>query len=260
MNLLVGVLCEDGVVVGSADLGRRVPGGLSPDEPSSTDTRVVGHDLIFGGSGRVGLGQRFAHVLSLVRSDSRFTRWNGWTIAKAICAEAVDDLQSTRGDMGQFGALVAFPSSDGFHLCRFAAADLQPELTTPEQWFASMGAGRPVADRFLAFLRKVFFPQPPPGLRDGVFLATWALDHAVGLGSGQIAADRPATVPAHEPADLRFKLAVLAPEAPDTPLTARLLSAEELSNSLAEVRAAERHLAAYRQRPFGGRPHGPDYR
>ena len=96
-----------------------------------------------------------------------------------------------------------------------------------------MGPGRFVADPFLAFVERVFFADSRPALNEGVFVATWALDFAVGLGAG-VVSESP-------------RIAVLAREAPDMPLVARSLSVVELSDALASVRAAEKHLAAYRR-------------
>ena len=234
MNLLVGVLCEDGVVVGSAHSGGASTGGFDPVEEPWANTFAVDRDLILAGTGRSGLGQRFADVVTTVRSDSRFTDWTGLTIAKTICAEAAGDFASTRCDKGQFGAIVAYPSSDGLQLCEFTVRDLQPELKTADRWFATMGAGRPVANPFLGFLQRVFFPRSCPALNQGVFVATWALDYAAGSGSGAAGTD--------------LQMAVLTREAPDMPFRGRLLSARELSDWLADVRACEKHLAVYRRR------------
>jgi hypothetical protein len=232
MNLLVGILCEDGVVVGAADSGPVRSGDPDLLDEPPTNTFVIGDDLIFAGSGRVGLGQRFAEVVTAIRSDSRFRAWTGLSVARTICAEAARDFGSTRWEKGQFGALVAFCCSDGFQLGEFAARDLQPELKTPRRWFATMGTGRSVADPFLRFLQRVFFADSPPGLDAGVFAAIWTLDYAVGPEAG---------------ASPGFpQIAVLAREGREMPVIARPLSAVELADRIAEVRACEKHLAAYR--------------
>jgi hypothetical protein len=235
MNLLVGALCEDGVVIGAFDSG-----GFDPADEPTANTLVVESDLILAGTGRVGLGQRFADVVTEIRSDSRFLDWNGLRIARTIAAQASDDFASTHCDRGQFGALVAFRSSDGPQLCEFAARDLQPELKTPDRRFVAMGPGRSLATHFLKFLDKVLFADSPPSLSEGVFAATWTLEYALGSLAGTGAG--------------ATRIAVLAPEAADMPFAARLLSDSERSDRIAEVRGAEAHLAAYRARLSGGDP------
>lgn len=237
MNLQLGLLCEDGVVVGSAESGAARAAGFDGGREPPTTTFVVGSDLILAGVGPAGMGQRFADVVTTLRSDSRFTQWTGLAIARTICAEAADDFASTRCDQGQFGALVAFAARDGFQLCRFAARDLQPELATPHRGFAAMGARQSVAYPFLDLLERVFFPGSPPKLEEGMFVAAWALDYAVGLETGRSAATA--------------QVAVLWQDVPNMPFTARLLGAGERSDLLARVRAAEKHLAAYRRHVSG---------
>jgi len=233
MSLLVGVLCEDGVVVGAARSGMERGGGGDDREPSAVDLAVVDRDVILASVGARGLGQRCADVVAGIRSDSRFGEWAGLRIAKSICSDVVDDFASTRCEKGRFGALVAFAAADGFQLCEFPADDFQPELKTPECWFAAMGPGRHVAEPFVAFLCSVFFADSRPGLEGGVFAATWVLDYAVGRGSG--AAVKPG------------EIAVLTREADGMRFAASLLSVTQRADALAEVRAAEKHLAAFRR-------------
>ena len=230
MNLLVGVVCEDGVVVGSAGSGVVHRGGADGATDPSEVTLTVRDDLVLAGSGRAGLGRRFGEVVAAIRSDSRFQEWTGLTIAKMICTEVVDDFASTRAEKGQFGALLAFSACDGVQLCEFAPGDLQPELKHADRCFALIGAGRRVAEPFARFLRRVLFADSLPTVREGVFAATWMLDYTIGLSSGA------------EP----VRIAILPNEETDLPAVARLLSAEESLDVLAAVREAEKHLAAYR--------------
>ena len=233
MNLLVGVLCEEGVVVGAAGPGPAHSKLSHPDQEVAAKTLVTYTDLILAGVGRVGLGQRFADVVGAIRSDSRFQEWTALGITKTICAEVVDDFASTRCERGQFGAMLAFAACDGLQLCEFSANDLQPELKTPDHWFATLGAGKAIADPFLAFLQRTLFDGAPSTLDDGLLAVAWALDHAIGLGSGAGSRDE--------------QIAVLAEEGPDLPCTARLIGESEIAECLAEVRAAEKHLASFRQ-------------
>jgi hypothetical protein len=229
MDLLVGVVCEDGVVVASAGSDLVRPGSDAGASPSEI-TFTVRDDLVLAGSGRAGLGRRFGEVVGAIRSDSRFLEWTGLTIAKMICAEAVDDFASTRAEKGQFGALLAFSACDGAQLCEFGPGDLQPELKQADRCFALIGTGRPVAEPFARFLRRVLFADSLPTVREGVFAATWMLDYTIGLSAGA------------EP----VRIAILPNEETDLPAVARLLSTEESLEVLAAVRKAEKHLAAYR--------------
>jgi hypothetical protein len=196
-------------------------------------TFTVGDDLILACSGRAGLGRRFDEFVAAIRSDSRFQEWTGLATAKTICAEVVNDFASTGAEKGQFGALLAFAACDGVQLCEFAPADLQPELKHAERCFALLGAGRPTAEPFAAFLRRVLFPDSLPTVPEGVFAATWILDYTLGSSSRT------------EPQPLR--IAVLSEDDAELRPLARRLTPEESREALATVRGAEKHLAAYRR-------------
>jgi hypothetical protein len=249
MDLVVGVLCEDGVVVGSADSGpaesagfdAACHGGFHGGSGLSATTRVLHRDAILAGAGRTGLAQRLADVVGSIRADSRFQEWTGLGIARMISAEMIDDLASTRCDPGRLGALLAFRACDGFQLCEFAASDLQPELKTPERWIALTGTGRAIADRFVALLQRVFFADTRPGLDESVFAAAWILDYTVGMGFGTVG---PGSVSGRR----AIEIAVLTEEEAGLPPAARLLAESELADCLARVRAAEKHLATFRQK------------
>lgn len=232
MDLLVGVLCRGGAVVGSACSGPVHAGVTDPDAGPSEMTFTVGDDLVLACTGRAGLGRRFDEVVGAIRSDSRFQEWTGLISARTICAEVVNDFASTRAEKGQFGALLAFAACDGVQLCEFAPGDLQPELKHSARCFALMGAGRPVAEPFARFLRRVFFPESLPTVPEGVFAATWILDYAVGSISG--AEGQP------------LRIAVLSEEDAELPPLARQLTPDERREALAAVRQAEKHLNAYR--------------
>jgi len=233
MNLLVGVVCEGGVVVGSAGSGVEHPGEADRGAGPSEVTFTVRDDLVLASSGRAGLGRRFGEVVGAIRSDSRFSEWTGLTIAKMISAEVLDDFASTRADERQFAALLAFSACDGVQLCEFAPGDLQPELKTTDRCFALVGAGRFAAEPFTRFLRRVFFADSLPTVREGVFAATWILAYTLGASS------------AAEPQSLR--IALLSDEGADLPPVARVLTPEESREAMTRVREVEDHLAGHRR-------------
>jgi 20S proteasome alpha/beta subunit len=162
MSVAVGLLCEDGAVVGSDSSGRSSAANIRTTERPPPRTFVVGKDVIVAATGPVGPTQRFKAVVTELREDSRFPETDCQVIAKRIAAAAIEDFASTRRPPGQFGALVGFTCRGGFHLCEFAPGDLQPEMKTPEMWFASLGGGQPVTDAFLAWTGNILFQASPP--------------------------------------------------------------------------------------------------
>lgn len=187
MTVIVGILCEDGVMLGSdSSATLSVSDDLRTIEQPIKKTLVISDHILMAGTGQGGLSQRFEHVLMKVRTAKKFEQSDPFDISKTICAETIADFGATNCDRGQFGALVAFQSIKGCHLCEFALRDFQPEFKTPEQWFASMGSGQLITDPLLAMLRRVLFKDTRPKLREGLFAATWALQHAIELNPGGI--------------------------------------------------------------------------
>ena len=53
-------------------------------------------------------------------------------------------------------------------------------------WYVSMGSGQAIADPFLGFLRRVFWPDNPPPVSEGKLYVCLALDHVIHLNTGGI--------------------------------------------------------------------------
>ena len=104
-----------------------------------------------------------------------------------------------------------------------------------------MGSGQPITDPFLGMMRRVFFSSgQEPTVREGLFLATWALMHTIDLNPGGI--NGPPQI-----AVLEQKSGI-----------ARLLDDAELEEHKNSYEAAEKHLACYRDTLMGTAGAGPD--
>ena len=165
MTLVVGILCTDGVVIGSDSATTQTQGQLSTiEQPNREKIRVVDSKAIIAGTGSVGLGQRFEHMVhrcltdpDFIKSDISFIKWEAVDIGCVLSQVAIQNFKSTGLDTIRYGALVAFPCKDGFALFELSVGDFQPELQTTRSWYVSMGAGKLVADPLLGFMRKVFW-------------------------------------------------------------------------------------------------------
>lgn len=225
MGLLVGLLCEDGVVIGSDSA--RPTRATGPSGPCR-NTHVIGGDLVLAATGNVGLAQRLGAVLRGLREDSRFHEWDHFAIARAIAAETLRDFAATRSDLAGFGALLGFACVTGFHLCEFSPGALQPEFKTPDAWFAAMGPGGATAGSLLGLFGRTLPGRRRPDLEDGTFAAAWALDHAMQLHPDRVLAP--------------VQMAVLAARTDDASHPARLLAPDEVAECLQRVRRAEEQL------------------
>jgi len=235
MTVLVGLVCSDGIVIGSDSSAT-----FGPDiahktiEQSVQKVFVVQGRIILAGTGQVGAGQRFTAAVDAAWTAKGFSKSHIPTdFAKTLANIGIEDFASTKMNHGCFGALAAFPVKDKLCLCELALADFQPELKTKDMWFASMGSGQPITDPFLGMMRRIFFSDGrPPTLKEGLFITTWALMHTIELNPGGI----------NGPPQIA-KLAFNAKGDPE----ARLISDDELEEHKNSVQAAEKHLCQYRE-------------
>jgi len=245
MTAIVGVLCTDGVVVGTDSSATFGPTAQFKTIEHPTDKlEIVAGKIIIAGTGQVGLGQRFQRHVELHWSNKRF-KDDAVESCRTLCEAVVNDFASTKVQMGTYGCLLAFPAAKRFQLGEFAVADLQPELKlpAPKIWWASMGSSQPITDPFLALLRSVFWPASQPNVREGTFAVLWALQHAIEVNPGGV----------NGPA----RLAVLQKDGSD--LKARLLTEQDVAEHYEAIEQARDGLRQALKTVGGGEP-PPDAR
>ncbi len=235
MTVLVGIKCKDGVLIGSDSSATFAAGQIRTIEQTTKKIEIVDEKIIVAGTGQIGLGQRFCNQVEQGWKNGAFKTLGPVSMATKICGLARTDFSSTQAPMGQYGALVAFPAEHKLHLCEFSTSDFQPELKTENIWYASMGSGQLIADPFLGFMRKVFWSDGMPSLQDGIFIATWTLQHAIDVNAGGVNGP--------------IQLAVLKLE--KTVPVARMLTQPEMDEHLQNVSGAMTHLRQYMEKVAG---------
>jgi hypothetical protein len=235
MTVLIGILCEDGIVIGS-DSSATFGTGHHPtiEQVVPDKTQAILKLALVAGTGEVGMGQRFTEVLSqyLLQNDPKRCTSN-IQYACGICSAAINNFKSTEAPIGSFGALVAFIGANkSFALVEFPSNGFQPELKTKGIWFASMGSGQMISDPFLALVKSTLFLNGQPRLNEGIFAAVWALQHAIKINPGGI----------NDPK----QVGIIGLDQTGKFLEARMLSEDELSEHEQNVEAMTQHIAAYR--------------
>jgi hypothetical protein len=231
MTILVGIRCKDGVVVGTDSSVTFGAMGGRTIEQAARKVEIIEGCMIVAGTGQVGLGQRFCNQLSQAYQQKKFSGRGHIDTGKEMSKMAIEDFAFTHANKGMFGALVAFPAKHEMHLCEFAIDDFQPEIKTEHIWYASMGSGQAIADPFLGLMRKVFWGNGMPSLTDGVFAATWTLQHTIDVNPGGV------NGPIH--------LATLRLDGGKA--IAKYLTEDEIAQHVENVRGAEKYLKGYSQ-------------
>jgi 20S proteasome alpha/beta subunit len=235
MTVIVGIKCKDGIVIGADSSATFGNGQLRTIEQKTKKIEILHNKIIVAGTGQIGLGQRFCNTVDLGYSNGSFKNKNGIQMATHMTELTVKDFASSGANQGQFGALVAFPAGHDIHLCEFSVSDFQPELKTTGIWYASMGSGQLIADPFLGLMRSVFWKDGMPSLQDGIFIATWAIQHAIEVNAGGV--NGPIQM-----AELTNK---------NGNVSARMLTEDELTEHQENVSGALDHLRSYRDKLAG---------
>lgn len=196
MTLIVAIKCTDGIVLGADGATTFGSLGTRTIRQPSRKLTVVNNRMVVGVSGPVGLQQRFIGELSAIAPGPQAKRHQIMSLlSNAIrgpMRAEYEMSQSVQQSLGQ-NALASVLSStviatitDGEPTLIQFDQQGSPECATDDLRFISIGSGQPLADPFLAFLRRIFWSSKPPTLSDGIFAATWTLLHAIATNPGGV--------------------------------------------------------------------------
>jgi len=185
MTVLVGVKCTDGVVVGADSAATSAAGQIHLLKMASDKIEIIGGRVIVAGTGQIGLGQRFAKIVSDAH-DARVFQGNQVDVARQLSAAGVNDFAATGVARGQYGALVAAPIEDDGCLIEFAVPDFQPEIKTRKLNFVAMGSGQMLAEPFVSFVARTFWQSKIPDVQSAIFGVHWALAHTIRCAPGGV--------------------------------------------------------------------------
>jgi len=195
MTAIVGVLCRDGVIIGTDEaytLTTYTPKGPASviEQLSKNKIEIIENSIILAGTGEVGLNQRFSEIIKRAYDNKLFSgsgKASHLEIAKELSKQAIEDFSYSHAQLGSYGALLAFPFNKKPYLCEFALKDFQPEFKMADQiWFCSMGSTQVITDPFLAFMRGIFWSEGPPTLEEAILVVVWTIQHAIDVNPGGV--------------------------------------------------------------------------
>ena len=235
MTAIVGVFCDDGIVVGSDSSATFSCGTTRTIEQPCRKIDIIADRIIVAGTGAAGLHQRFCDIVEQQHAAGMFDTPAYLQVGTALCAAAIHNFASTQVQQGQYGVLLGYAYDDASYLCEFDLATFQPEWKTANIWYVSMGSGQPITDPFLGFMRRVFWQQGVPHVSDATFAVAWTLHHVIELNPGGINAP--------------LQVAILSKDSDSQQYQAKMLSDDELQQHMNNITGAEDHLAQYQIQP-----------
>ncbi|MHB0874579.1 MAG: Ntn hydrolase family protein [Anaerolineae bacterium] len=202
MTLVIGVLCDGGVVL-AAD------GAATFEDVSSRSTirqptrKLRSYDgrVATGVSGSIGVAQAIEYEIeqlctkqTIYGSKTRPTeaatqiRKQLWTRVGPEFEVACQAARLRGHIPPPCLATVLLMAPIGGNACLIEFdKNLSPELKSRDIPFVSIGSGQPIADPFLAFIRRVFWEDGSlPTIAEGKFAAVWTLLHTIGVHPGGV--------------------------------------------------------------------------
>lgn len=199
MTLIVGILCSDGVVVASDSFATYAAGAAPTIGQQHVDKVLkIGNDCIYASTGAVGMSQIVSAVIEQLQVAGVLTQPAivGATkpsteamkvIASNIRAQVLPTLQAAAetvplvgmqaaGATAMVKCLVAVAVNHKPCLFQFDYSGA-PEEATAQLPFVALGSGQPLADPFLAFLKRVIWEDKQPTVAEGRLVAAWTVRH-----------------------------------------------------------------------------------
>lgn len=248
MTLIVGIKCADGVVIGadSAATFATATGQATAMQPTSK-LHILAKPIIMGVSGDVGMGQLHCDRVAGLWAENKLGRnYKLSQVKRELIAAIFEDVKvaAQRAEsfvpfMGQATlntisttSMIALPVGGLSGTPELIEVEFTGQITSASDSlpYFCIGNGKPLADPFLGFLRRIFWPDSIPKVVDGIFAIMWTLHHSILVSPGGVAG------PIH--------LAVLS-KGKGNELSARLLRDEEIGEHRQHVSMAEEHLRCF---------------
>lgn len=199
MTLIVGILCEDGVVVASDRAATFGADGMSTiGQQPVRKIRCLRDSVIYSSSGAIGISQLLADKLVAMWDEKQFTTGETFEaamgrIGREFMGVALPYMQAgaiQRQLVGEAGqslckSMVAIPVNKRPCLFSFDYSG-SPEAATADLPFVTMGSGQPIADPFLAFLKRLLWKDCQPTVSEGRLAAVWTIQHVTQTNPGGV--------------------------------------------------------------------------
>lgn len=187
MTIVATFLCTDGVVVAADSMITSLAGNIPIAHHTEKKISILSGNQIFASSGDQGLSERFRVIVD--RAHGNVQKTDHPIYYPVLLTQSVNDQFRKTGISGAINleAVLAYDHKNKHYCCVFDAPLLQPRLLNKESFYASLGSGMLSAEPFLHFLVDIFCQDGPPNVSEGVFLATWVVEHVIRTNPGGVA-------------------------------------------------------------------------
>lgn len=230
MTVVVAFFCVDGIVIAADSMLTSSIGSLPIGHHKGRKVHVVSGPQIGAYAGDLGLGARFRTLADDSSSEiNNFKTPLDYTLA--ITGFLKRQFENSGASIDHVNGVLGFGHLN-HHFCTVFQAGFQPFVMDQDHYYVAIGSGKLAADPFLRFLVDTFCTCQP-SVREGIFLATWAVQHVIDTNPGGVAGP--------------IKLASLE-YGPAGPVIARELEQDTIDEHLQAVRSAQDELRAWRNR------------
>ena len=188
MTVVVAFNCTDGVVIAADSMITPNMGGINVGHHHGMKLAVLAGPQLFAFAGDQGQAARFR-----VMADGSHALipqvGHPLDYSIAISQSIIQQLQNTGISIQMVNAntILAF-AKDGTHHCCVFEGPLQPRFLDANHFYVALGSGKLSADPFLRFLVDTFCAgNTQPSVREGMFLATWVVQHVIETNPGGVA-------------------------------------------------------------------------
>lgn len=199
MTLIIGIKCQEGIVMGSDGAATLGSLGNSTITQHTKKLSIIDNKVIIGVSGPVGLSQRIKGTINDLWNNKILSgkpSYEAMTIiSKKLREHIIPELEivtKVRPAIGNASlnsalsqTIVALPLAQNPLLFQFDQ-QAAPEESTEDLPFVSIGIGQQIADPFLSFIRRIFWPVGYPNINQGIFTIFWTLSHAIAISPSGI--------------------------------------------------------------------------
>lgn len=201
MTLIIGMKCSNGIVMGADGAATYVTSVTQQTiRQPVKKLSIIDNKVIIGISGPLGMSEQFKAVLEKLWIEKAFSNKQTHEVMRILKENFYKQLEPEIKSARDFKDLIGHPALQNvltqtlIGICvskshRLFIFDHQcsPEEAAGGICFYSVGIGQAIADPFLAFLRKIFWPDNLPAISDGIFAVLWTLKHAIETIPGNVA-------------------------------------------------------------------------